>query len=216
MAAKKQGLLKDGTRRANPNNKSGRGGGMPPIMWLAVVVCIAGAVFLFRNKGSDVPTGIGENQTVVTAPDVETNLGQDEGPRSGDVDINSEAQSITPEKSETATEEPEAKPVAEKPVTKKTEVKKPVTSQNAPAAIVPVENGPYVAQIGSFGKAPNADKEASRLQELGWNALVRVGNTSDGSIIYRVRIGYFKSRSEAEGFIRQNRKQMRGAIAVHR
>ena len=35
-------------------------------------------------------------------------------------------------------------------------------------------------------------------------------------MIFRVRIGYFKSRTEAEAFIRQNRKHMPGAIPVHR
>jgi len=214
MAAKKQGLMKDGTRRPNPSGKSGRGGGMPPIMWLAVVVCVVGAVFLFRNQSADVPTGIGEEQTVVTAPDVETTLNPDEGPRSGDVDINTQAQTLTPEKSETA--QAETKPVAAKPVAKKPAVKKTTTSQPAPEAIKPVDVGPYVVQIGSFGKAVNADKEAGRLQKLGWNAIVRVGNTSNGTIIYRVRIGYFASRSIAESFIRQNRKQMSSAIAVHR
>ena len=192
---------------------------MPPIMWLAVVVCVAGAVFLFRNQSAEVPLGIGENHTVVTAPDVESSLDQEitaaeeASPRSGDVDIDSQAPTLTPEQSDT-------KPVAEIAKPAATVAKKPVASKpkttTTVAAIVPVERGPYVTQIGSFGDAANADKEAARLKGLGWNALVRVGNTSDGAIIYRVRIGYFNSRSDAETFIRQNRKQMRGAIAVHR
>ena len=41
-------------------------------------------------------------------------------------------------------------------------------------------------------------------------------NTSDGTIIYRVRIGYFPSRADAETFIKQNRTLMPGAIAQHR
>ena len=63
MAAKKQGLVKDGTRRRTPATKGGRGGGMPRIMWLAIIACAAGAFFLFRSQSADVPTGIGENQT---------------------------------------------------------------------------------------------------------------------------------------------------------
>ncbi len=218
MAAKKQGLLKDGTRRRTPATKGGRGGGMPRVMWLAIVVCVAGAVFLFRNQSADVPTGIGENQTIVTAPDVETTLDQEAAPRSGDVDINSQAQTLTPEKSETTTAKTEAKPTESQPVVQQTPKAKPAPKATQPPAeiIKPLDNGPYVAQIGSFGKADNADKEATRLQALGWKAIVRVGNTSDGTIIYRVRIGYFKSRIQAEAFIRQNRKQVRGAIAVHR
>jgi len=216
MAAKKQGLMKDGTRRRTPATKGGRGGGMPRIMWLAIVVCLAGAIFLFRNQSGDVPTGIGENQTVVTAPEVETNLDQENSPRSGEVDITEQANTLTPEKSET-TSAPAETPKAE---TTKTEAKpvaaKPTATKPAPDPIKPLANGPYVVQIGSFGKAENADKEATRLTQLGWDARVKVGNTSSGEIIHRVHIGYFKSRSEAEAFIRQNRRQMSGAIAVHR
>jgi cell division protein FtsN len=74
-----------------------------------------------------------------------------------------------------------------------------------------------MVQLGSFGSAENADKEAARIkQAAGYDPVVKVGNTSDGKIIYRVRIGYFKSRAEAETFIRENRQSMRGAIAVHR
>ncbi len=220
MSEKKPGLLKDGTRRRTPATKGGRGGGMPRIMWLAIVACVAGAVYLFGNQGGDVPTGIGENQTVVTAPDVESTLdteatnGQDAGPRSGDVDITEQANALTPEKDEAA-QAVETKPVeTKKTVTNPPPVRK--VTETAPEPIVPASTGPYAAQIGSFGQAENADKEAARLQTHGWNARVKVGNTSDGTIIYRVHIGYFKSRAEAESFIRQNRKKMTGAIAVHR
>ncbi len=222
MSAKKQGLMKDGTRPKTPATKGKRGGGMPRIMWLAVVACIAGAVFLFRSQSSEIPTGIGENQTVVTAPETESRVvGHDEGPRSGDVDIADQAKTLTPEASdtpsptaETKTEPaktPEPEVAAAKPAPRTTEVSKP-----APEPIKPLDTGPYVVQVGSFGQAENADKEAARLQKAGWNALVKVGNTSDGTIIYRVRIGYFKARGDAEAFIKQNRKQMSGAIAVHR
>jgi len=220
MAAKKQGLMKDGTLRRTAVTKGERGGGMPRVMWLAVVACLAGAFFLFRSQSTDVPAGIGENQTVVTAPDVETSLGQEASPRSGDVDINTQAQTLIPETSDTDSVKPETQPEENKPAITQTPVARPEpvrkVTEPAPEPIMPVDKGPYVAQIGSFGKAENADKEALRLQGLGWDALVRVGNTSNGSIIYRVRIGYFKSRAEAEAFIRQNRKQMQGAIAVHR
>ncbi len=225
MSEKKQGLLKDGTRRRTPATKGGRGGGMPRIMWLAIVAVVAGAVYLFGNQGGDVPTGIGENQTVVTAPDVESTLEtestteQTASPRSGDVDITEQAQALTPEKDSSAPAK--AAPAEEtKPVVKKKVITNPPPqrdiNEKAPEPVMPIPAGPYVAQVGSFGKADNADKEASRLQGLGWDARVKVGNTSDGSFIYRVHIGYFKSRGEAELFIRQNRKQMTGAIAVHR
>ena len=213
MAAKKQGLMKDGTRRRTAT-KGGRGGGMPRIMWLAILICAVGAYFLFRSQSTDVPAGIGENQTVVTAPDVESQLPQDSGPHSGEVDITEQAPALTPEKSETAvptTQTPPTEPRKTKPAARKSAPRTPPAE-----AIVPAANGPYVVQVGSFGDAANADKEAKRLQQVGWDARVKMGNTSTGEIIQRVHIGYFKSRAEAETFIHQNRKQMSGAIAVHR
>jgi cell division protein FtsN len=214
MAEKKQGMLKDGTRRKAPMT-GGRGGGMPRIIWLGILVSVVGAVFLFRNQTTSVPTGIGENQTIVTAPEVETMLEAGTVPHSGEVDITDQVPALTPETPAAgADRKPDAadtKPVDAEPA--------PRTATAAAEPVTPVrpqENGPYVVQIGSFGQAGNADQEAARITALGWEALVKVGNTSDGAIIYRVRIGYFKSRGEAESFIKQNRSQLGGAIAVHR
>jgi cell division protein FtsN len=192
-------------------------------MWVAIAVCIIGAVLIFRDQGSEVPTGIGEYQTVVTAKDEadtksdmqEVQAGQeDNGPRSGDVDINDQTTDLTPEKPVGET----AKQVTPQPKVKQTT--KPKTTQPAkqtppPLRIQPAARGPYLVQTGSFGKAGNADREAARLQKLGYDARVKVGNTSNHSIIFRVRIGYFKSRTEADAFIRQNRKHMPNAIPAH-
>ena len=195
-----------------------KGRGLPRIMWVAIAVCIIGAVLIFRDQGGDVPTGIGEYQTVVTAPDSETNLPDNSEPRSGDVDINDQSTTLTPEKPSGQTAD---KPV-EKPAVKQTTTAKPTTKTStttpkpAPQLIQPAARGPYMVQTGSFGSAANADKEATRLKNKGFDARVKMGNTSDDKLIYRVRIGYFKSRTEAQAFIRQNRKSMPGAIPAHR
>jgi len=185
-------------------------------MWVAIAVCIIGAVLIFRDQGGDVPTGIGEYQTVVTAPDTETNLPENSEPRSGDVDINDQATTLTPEK---PTGKTEGKPVEKPPVKQAattTNTTKPTTPKPAPQLIKPSARGPYLVQTGSFGDSANADKEATRLKNKGFDARVKMGNTSDDKLIYRVRIGYFKSRTEAQAFIRQNRKVMPGAIPAHR
>lgn len=201
--------------------RSRKGRGLPRIMWVAIAVCIIGAVLIFRDQGGDVPTGIGEYQTVVTAPDEDTNLVEKNEPRSGDVDISSQTATLTPEKPTGQTAD---KPVEKAPVkqaattttTPKTTPSKTTTPKPAPQLIKPVASGPYLVQTGSFGDAENADKEAARLKDKGFDARVKMGNTSDNKLIYRVRIGYFKSRTEAEAFIRQNRKAMPGAIPAHR
>ena len=77
-------------RRRRRAGKPGKGG-MPRIMWLAILVCVAGAVALFRSGGGGTtPTGLGENRTVVTAPET----GE---PTSGDVEIAAQGLQLTPE-----------------------------------------------------------------------------------------------------------------------
>ncbi len=194
-----------------------KGRGLPRIMWVAIAVCIIGAVLIFRDQGGDVPTGIGEYQTVVTAPDTESNLPENTEPRSGDVDINDQSATMTPEKPTGQTEDKAVEKTAVKQAsTTTTPTPKPTQSKPAPQLIQPVARGPYMVQTGSFGNAANAEKEATRLKDKGFDARVKMGNTADDKLIYRVRIGYFKSRTEAQAFIRQNRKSMPGAIPAHR
>ena len=215
----KRSLLKTGSKFRRPR----RGQRLPRIMWVAIVVCIIGAVLIFRDQGSKVPTGIGEYQTVVTAPDEEPAATPEDSPRSGDVDISDQTTTLTPEKpagdTPPATEKPASSPPVKQATTNptpKTTTPQPVKPTPAPPRIQPSASGPYLVQTGSFGNRENADKETGRLQKLGFDARIKVGNTADNSMIFRVRIGYFKSRSEAEAFIRQNRKKMPGAIPAHR
>jgi len=229
----KRSLLKSGSRL----RRSRPGRGLPRIMWVAIAVCIIGAILIFREQGSRVPTGIGEYQSVVTAPDEATTIQDENTPRSGDVDISDQSTTLTPEKptgesgstgdttaskptvKETTPSKPaNTKPANTKPANTKPAQTKPANTKPAPPPqlIMPSANGPYQVQIGSFGDVENANKEANRLKKLGFDARIRTGNTADNSLIYRVRIGYFKSRTEAEAFIRQNRKNIPGAIPTHR
>jgi cell division protein FtsN len=215
----KRSLLKTGSKL----RRSRRGARLPRIMWVAIAVCIIGAVLIFRDQGSNVPTGIGEYQTVVTAPEEEPATTQENGPRSGDVDISNQTTALTPEKpagdaaatKDKTTSPPPVKQATTNP-TPKTTTPKPAKPAPAPQLIKPSASGPYLVQTGSFGNRENADKETERLKRLGIEARVKVGNTSDDVIFYRVRIGYFKSRTEAQAFIRQNRKKLPGAIPAHR
>jgi cell division protein FtsN len=202
--------------------RSGRGRGLPRIMWVAIAVCIIGAVLIFREQGDRMPTGIGEYQSVVTADQEGATLQDQNGPRSGDVDISDQTTALTPEKPAGESGPTEDKPAAKPPV-KKTTTSKPTNTkpantkpEPAPVLITPAASGPYLVQTGSFGKSENANKEANRLKKLGFDARIKTVNTADNSLIFRVRIGYFKSRTETEAFIRQNRKNMPGAIPAHR
>ncbi|MCP4571019.1 MAG: hypothetical protein GY838_01580 [bacterium] len=209
-----KGLLKDGTSRLA---KTGNRRGVPPILWIAVVVCAVGAFLLFRQPGGgDAPTGIGERSSVVTVGADSTDSPGHVAPRSGEVDIADETHELVAE-----TPAGDAPP-PETPVRDEQTAPPPARDETAAAEsppeekIAPADRGGWVVQVGSFGSAENADREAARLREAGWDARVKVGNTSDGSMIYRVRIGYFTTRDLAQTFARQNTDRIPGAIAVHR
>jgi len=210
-----EGLLKKGTsRRARMTNRRG----MPRILLIAVAVAVVGAYLLFRDRGADLPAGIGERRSEVTvgADSVELST---PAPHSGDVDIAAATQGLTPEqpaggKTETAPP-PQEKPA--EPAPKPTPAKTTTTPAAPPEEkIEPAASGGWVVQAGSFGEATNADRLAEKLHGYGWNAVVKAGNTSSGTMIHRVQIGYFSARSVAEKFIRQNRKNLPDAIVVHR
>lgn len=239
---------KPAVRRRRRAARGGKGG-MPRIMWLAILVCIAGAVALFRSGGGGpMPTGLGENRTVVTAPEAGGE------PVSGDVEIADEGLQLTPEQpvaggdlggadnapleltvarpaaadesvarpAETraadapATETP-ARPAREEPSAAETEEPaRPEPAAALPPRLVPQAEGRYLVQAGSFGDTENAQKESDRLRGFGWEAAVRVANTASGGLVYRVQIGYFATREDAQKFIDQNRVRLPGAIPAHR
>ncbi len=220
----RDGLLKDGTSRLARTSPRR---GMPKIMWLAILVIVVGAVLLFRNQGGEVPTGIGERRSVVTVG-ADTALVQAAAPRSGDVDIADETPVLTPEKPAGGAAQPAAEPAAE-PAARPAPAAEPqarpasrpaTTAPARPAAedpaLLPQADGGWLVQVGSFGQAENADRAAAKLREKGWDARVKMGNTSDGNLIHRVQIGYFASRQTAEQFITRHKSDLAGAIAVHR
>jgi cell division septation protein DedD len=228
---------KKAPRRRRRTTRGGRGGGMPPIMWLGVLVCVVGAVVLFRSGGGDAPVSIGENQTVVTAPDTAAPGADSTGasgalPRSGDVDISDATRTLTPEKpadgarsaadQQTGTEPAQTAPAptakaAPAPTTStKTTAPKTTTTKPAAPPVTPSASGVYVVQVGSFASYENAEKELERLKARSWPAHIKMSDTSEGSVVYRVRIGYFASSDEAKLFIQQNRRHIKDAVALHR
>ncbi len=224
------GLMKNGRSNLARAGRADRGQGIPRVMILAGVLAMIGAAWLYWPSGNSTPTGVGEQHTVVTSLPENGSMDTGTAPSSGDVDINLQSSSLTPEKTEEKLEEksevaePIAKPVVETtaepatkdPVVKKPAVKKPAVKEPSAPLILPSANGSYAVQTGSFGKAVNADKEADRLKTHGWAASVHAGNNSSGQMVFRVWIKFFKSRQDAQTFINQNSKHIPGAIPVHR
>ena len=223
--SRREGFLKDGTSTRSRMPSGGGRKTMPRIMWLAILVCIAGAALLFRNSGQDTPTGIGERRTVVTAPT------QPDGdtPRSGEVDLEGQTQDLTPEQpaGEETPAAQEETPEETAPVATASAAPAPVTAPTTtptttpvqsepPPLIEPTASGQYAVQTGAFGTPENADKEAARLKELGWDVRVRAGNSASGDMDYRVWICFFASRQVAGDFVRQESAKIPNAIVVHR
>lgn len=232
--SKNEGQIKTGTSRRSRSGRAGTRSNTPRIMIVAMIVVVAGGAALFWPRGGSVPTGIGQQRTVVSTPENSTTPA--DPVHSGDVDINSEGVAdLTPEKEEdlkkgapssapaetkveekTVVEEKTTPPPVTKPATSKPATAKPKTSRPPAQLISPSPNGRYAVQVGAYGGAPNADKEAARLKALGWDARVRAGDNSAGKMVYRVWIGYFPNRETAQKFIAQNSKHIPGAIPVHR
>lgn len=219
--------LKSGTSKRTRAGNERRPAKTPRLIIIAAVVIIGAAALLFWPRGGSVPTGIGEQQSVVvTAPDSTSNATgvAAKKPHSSNVDIAAEGPDIVPESPDGSGLSPEeaaaqAKQIAKaetpakaKPKTKPKAKPKPVAEEK----IIPQENGPWAVQVGAYGEAANADKEAVRLQAKSWDARVRAGNNSNGAMVFRVWIGYFSTRANAETFARQNRRDIPKAIAIHR
>ena len=207
-----------------------RRGGPPRVMILAGVVIVLGALALFWPQRGGQPGGIGEQRTVVTAGD-STGGGQDVRPpvRSGDVDIAQASPDLVAEQpaggdrpqsrpaTKTKTTNTNTTAVPSTPAEPATRTAPPASSGQKPAAgIKPQSAGDWVVQAGAFGNAANADRDALRLRELGWDARVHAGANSGGQTIYRVWIGYFASKEDARSFIDSQRDHLSGAIALRR
>ncbi len=112
-----------------------------------------------------------------------------------------------------------AKPVERKPVEKKPAVKKPATKKSdikkaekpakaAPVAAPQKEPAPvkkvaepesyYSVHAGSYRKQYVAEREVARLNKMGFPAYVSSTNLSNKGTWYRVKIGKYETRAEAE------------------
>jgi cell division septation protein DedD len=84
-----------------------------------------------------------------------------------------------------------SEPVVEKPASD------PASADKGPrAAAEPV--GPWAVQAAAFKTQAQADALQKQLKQAGFDAYVASATTSDGHANYRVRIGTFKSKVEAQ------------------
>jgi cell division septation protein DedD len=77
------------------------------------------------------------------------------------------------------------------------------TTQSAPRATnldQPGPSGRYLLYLGSFSTRENAQNRATELQGKGVPAEIMSGTKADGSVYYRVRVGYFEGHSRAKSY----------------
>jgi cell division septation protein DedD len=213
------------------------------IYLVPLVIVLAVAAFMFWPASRNAPVGIGEQHSVVTADAPPGSLTA--APRSGDVTIAKEVQQLVPEqpggKEQQAatgdadqTETTPARPAPVKPAPRETARQAPRETSHAttspPGGSPPVPaassdtpavqtqaTGPWLLQLGAFGQEENAERMLAQLQTAGISALLRAGNLADGSLVYRVCIGYFATRDQAVRYGRENAKALGGqGVPVHR
>ena len=77
-------------------------------------------------------------------------------------------------------------------------------------------NNKFTIQIASLKDSVVADKLVSRLKKEGYPAYRSIGKVPGKGIWYRVRVGYFNSRSEAGSTLNRLKKEKIDAIIVQR
>jgi cell division septation protein DedD len=102
------------------------------------------------------------------------------------------------------------------PKAKTSDLKK-VTQNNPPAVARHERAGSkFTIQVASLKDSGIADKLVSRLKKKGYPAYRSIGKIPGKGIWYRVRVGYFKSRSEAAPTLNRLKKGKMNAIIVQR
>jgi cell division septation protein DedD len=102
------------------------------------------------------------------------------------------------------------------PKAKTSDLKK-VTQNNPPAVEKHDRSGnKFTIQVASLKDSGIADKLVSRLKKGGYPAYRSIGKVPGKGIWYRVRVGYFNSRSEADPTLKRLKKEKIDAIIVQR
>jgi len=110
---------------------------------------------------------------------------------------------------------PPAKPAP--PVAVKTEEPKPVVK---PEETKPVEEvqakpkGKFTVQVGSYQSSEEATSSLANWKKKGYSAFMAVGSIPDKGTWYRVRIGGFPSREEAQKFLEKFKAKEKASALV--
>jgi len=183
----------------------------PLLYGIAGVLILALAIFLFRPQGGaeDLP------ETLVLTPqqsDEALHASVEEG----------DADAMPQDEAAPADESPEAPETVEvpdesfsakdtqleaKPANKTPEARPAAKVSTVEATPVPRLTGSYFLVVGSYGDPQNAQRTVGQLDRSGVPAEIHSSSGKNGTV-HRVRVGYFRSREDADTFGRKLKRDM--------
>lgn len=107
----------------------------------------------------------------------------------------------------TSTTLPATPPAVTRPKTTPAPTPDPVAPVRTPAREIeqasltqPGSSGEWVLNVGAYSTSQNAQRQVEQLGRVGIAAHVRSTSQSDGTALYRVRVGYFATSSAAKSY----------------
>lgn len=99
----------------------------------------------------------------------------------------------------------------------------PVEPPPLPEEVLPIPvttglSGDYSIQVGSYPTAEEAKGQIDKWKNRGYASFMTVADIPKKGTWYRVRVGHFKSRGEAEGFLKkfQSKEKVSGLVVRSR
>ena len=175
------------------------------IIALVVVLALSAVIYLYMKMKNDNDGQAGGNTTAITKQEPKIIDRDYEVPVT--YPYNKAGQKATPDSSASAKSKPENKqddlkttPPAEKPGESLPEIREPVNAKRIGSYIYQYPEG-VVVQVSSWKSRSIALSQVRKYRNAGYTAFAETSTIPDRGLYYRVRVGYFKSLSEAKSFL---------------
>ena len=170
-----------------------------------VVLALSAVIYLYMKMKNDNDGQAGGNTTAITKQEPKIIDRDYEVPVT--YPYNKAGQKATPDSSASAKSKPENKqddlkttPPAEKPGESLPEIREPVNAKRIGSYIYQYPEG-VVVQVSSWKSRSIALSQVRKYRNAGYTAFAETSTIPDRGLYYRVRVGYFKSLSEAKSFL---------------
>jgi cell division septation protein DedD len=95
-------------------------------------------------------------------------------------------------------------------------VKKPDKDESEPKEDSEATDKMLTIQVASLRDPKLADQMVSALKKKGYPAYKTIGIISEDNIWYRIRVGYYKTKTDSQKMMGELKKEYKGAILVNR